>query len=443
MKKKLLIALCVVMAVSLAVGTTFAYLTDKQTIQNVFTVGNVNIEFAEPDFEQGVNALPGVEIEKAGYIANIGAVDAYVWATIAVPAALYEYVDLNMNGQYAYFGWKDLGIDREMDVNGEKYVAKTILCEEIIVSDDYDYLPFEAVTLDPRVDYNNEDGKYYIVENGQATEIALDLSKFAISCSAYAIQSAGFENVDKAYAAYMEQWGDDHFSEGAVFVTTQDAFEAAAAEDGVEVILGNGEFDLPATISDGAIIRGNGNTVLDTSAVANTIVVNDIVIDNVIIDNEVAEALPISGTATIVNCDIACERGPVLYNCYADGEIIFENCNISSATYALNIVGSGNVSIYNSEIAGWCSFGGDVDVRIEYSAFNKCELIPENSVLRFYADAEIYNTVFAPEMIIDASEANSDVTIKLSGCSVSDGSDINAITNTANANGKTITYIVE
>ena len=65
MKKKLIIALSVVMAVSLAVGTTLAYLTDKTTIANVFTVGNVNIEFEEIDFSKdGESAVPGVAVAK-------------------------------------------------------------------------------------------------------------------------------------------------------------------------------------------------------------------------------------------------------------------------------------------------------------------------------------------------------------------------------------------
>ena len=37
MKKKLLIALSVVMAVSLAVGSTLAFLTDKESVRNIRT----------------------------------------------------------------------------------------------------------------------------------------------------------------------------------------------------------------------------------------------------------------------------------------------------------------------------------------------------------------------------------------------------------------------
>ena len=442
MKKKLIIALSVVMAVSLAVGTTLAYLTDKETKANVFTIGNVNIDFDEPDFEQGSSALPGVAVAKQGYIENTGSVDAYVWATVAVPAAIYNYVDLDLSGSAAYFAWKELGQGREVDINGDKYVSVALLCEEVIVAGDYDFIPLDAVTVDPRVDFNNDDGKYYIVVAGQATEIPFDLSNFAVYCSAYAIQAEGFDDVDAAYAAYMAQWGDKHFSDGAVYVNTQDAFDAAAAEDGAEVVLAEGTYKLPATIGDGTSIRGNGNTVLDTSAIGKNIVVNDIAIDNVTIENEDAEALPISGTATITNCELSCERGPVVYNCYATGEIVFENCSISSPTYALNIVGEGNVIIRNSVIAGWCSFGGGVSVTIENSIFNKCAVL-ENSGLKFYGDATIYNTVFDPEMQILANEASKDVTITLVGCSVSDGSDIANITDASNKNGKTVTFDIQ
>ncbi len=443
MKKKLIIALSVVMAVSLAVGTTLAYLTDKETKANVFTIGNVNIDFEEPDFpEDGSSILPGVTVAKQGYIDNVGSVDAYVWATVAVPAAIYNYVDLDLSGSASYFAWKDLGQGREVEINGDKYVSVALLCEEVIVAGDYDYIPLDAVTVDPRVDFNNENGKYYIVVAGQATEIPFDLSNFAVYCSAYAIQAEGFNNVDEAYAAYMAQWGDKHFSDGAVYVNTQDAFDAAAAEDGAEIVLADGTYKLPATIGDGTSIRGNGNTVLDTSAIGKNIVVNDIAIDNVTIENEDAEALPISGTATITNCELSCERGPVVYNCRATGEIVFENCSISSPTYALNIVGEGNVIIRNSTIAGWCSFGGGVSVTIENSIFNKCVVL-ENSGLKFYGDATIYNTVFDPEMQILANEASKDVTITLVGCSLSDGSDIANITDASNKNGKTVTFDIQ
>ena len=445
MKKKLIIALSVVMAVSLAVGTTLAYLTDKATIANVFTVGNVDIFFDEPDFpkDEPASAAPGVAVAKQGYIENVGSVDAYVWATVAVPAAIYNYVDLDLSGTAAYFTWTNLGQGREVEINGDKYVSMAILCEDVIISGDYDYIPLDAVTVDPRVDFNNEDGKYYIVEAGQATEIPFDLSNFAVYYSAYAIQAEGFNNVNEAYDAYMYQWGDKHFSEGAVYVNTQEAFDEVAAEDGAEIVLANGTYTLPATIGDGTSIHGNGNTVLDTSSIGKNIVVNDIAIDNVIIENEEAEALPISGTATITNCELSCERGPVVYNCHATGEIVFDNCSVSSPTYALNIVGEGDVIIRNSTIEGWCSFGGGVSVTIENCIFNKCELVPENSVLKFYGDATISNTIFAPEMTISAYEASKDVVITLVGCSVSDSSDIANITDATNKNGKTVTFDIQ
>ena len=441
-----IIALSVVMAVSLAVGTTLAYLTDKETKANVFTVGNVNIDFDEPDFpKEGASAVPGVAVEKYGIITNVGSVDAYVWATVAVPAAIYNYVDVQLGATWKT--WIDLGQDREVEINGDKYIAMTLLCTDVLPANDvegegFDYTPLDAVTVDPRVDFNNDDGKYYIVEAGKATEIPFDLSNFAVYCSAYAIQAEGFNDVYEAYDAYMDQWGDKHFSEGAVFVNTQDAFDAAAAEDGAEVVLAEGTYKLPATIGDGTSIRGNGGTVLDTSAIGKNIVVNDITIENVTIENEVAEALPISGTATIKDCELSCERGPVIYNCTATGEIVFENCSVSSPTYAINIVGEGDVIIRNSTIAGWCSFGGGVSVTIENCVFNKCAVI-DNSGLKFYGDATIYNTVFDPEMQILANEASKDVTITLVGCSVSDGSDIANITNSSNENGKTVTFDIQ
>lgn len=66
MKKKIL-ALCLVVALlaTAIVGATLAYFTDTDEALNTFTVGNVNIDLTEPDWNPQKNHLqPGVEIPK-------------------------------------------------------------------------------------------------------------------------------------------------------------------------------------------------------------------------------------------------------------------------------------------------------------------------------------------------------------------------------------------
>ena len=55
--------------------------------------------------------------------------------------------------------------------------------------------------------------------------------------------------------------------DGEFYATIKDALEAGNSE----IVLGDGEFDMPATLNDGAVIVGNGeNTVLDMSAMNGT-----------------------------------------------------------------------------------------------------------------------------------------------------------------------------
>ena len=64
MKKKLiLLSLAMLLVIAAAVGTTFAYLTDKDTARNTFTVGKVMIDLTETT-GKSYQMVPGCEIDK-------------------------------------------------------------------------------------------------------------------------------------------------------------------------------------------------------------------------------------------------------------------------------------------------------------------------------------------------------------------------------------------
>ena len=71
MKKYLLIAVSAVLLVALSVGTTVAFLTDRDETVNVFTVGSVEIELVE-DYVQNSKLVPGKDINKDIQIENKG-----------------------------------------------------------------------------------------------------------------------------------------------------------------------------------------------------------------------------------------------------------------------------------------------------------------------------------------------------------------------------------
>ena len=93
MKKVIAIVLLVALVSAISIGATLAYLTDRDSEVNVFTIGDVTIDLKE-EFEQNSTLIPGVKIEKKPTITNTGKNDAWVWLTFAIPAAL----DVNTPG---------------------------------------------------------------------------------------------------------------------------------------------------------------------------------------------------------------------------------------------------------------------------------------------------------------------------------------------------------
>ena len=63
MKKKLLTALSIALILIVGIIGTIAYLTDRDSEVNVFTMGEVEIDLRE-DFEPGSELQPGKEIKK-------------------------------------------------------------------------------------------------------------------------------------------------------------------------------------------------------------------------------------------------------------------------------------------------------------------------------------------------------------------------------------------
>lgn len=86
-KKNIVIGLAMIMI--LAIGSTFAFFTDKDNVTNSFTVGNISIDLTEPSWnpENGKNITPSQTIAKDPKITNDGANDAFVFMSVKVPTA--------------------------------------------------------------------------------------------------------------------------------------------------------------------------------------------------------------------------------------------------------------------------------------------------------------------------------------------------------------------
>ena len=97
MKKKILtLSLAVCLAATAIVGGTLAYFTDTDSEENVFTVGNVDIDLDEPKWKEtgekeAEDAYPGEPLAKDPTVKNIGANPCFVRVSVS---NLDQFVDV-------------------------------------------------------------------------------------------------------------------------------------------------------------------------------------------------------------------------------------------------------------------------------------------------------------------------------------------------------------
>lgn len=191
---------CIMLAATLSIGGTLAYLTDVDTKVNTFTMGEVDIE-VEEEFEDGVELNPGAEVNKDAQITNVGENPAWVWMTVAVPSEAAGYIDLVWNGVTPDYTTENVTGD-----DGNTYTVYTVLVEDQLASGASTAKLLDGVKMDEFVDYR--DGKYIHVKGGVETEIDYDLSNLEVIVSGYAVQTEGFDTISEAYAGYGQQWGN-------------------------------------------------------------------------------------------------------------------------------------------------------------------------------------------------------------------------------------------
>lgn len=244
MKKKILsICLVAIIAITAIAGASLAYLTDRDSAENVFTFGNVEIELNETFKDNEL--IPGKKLTKEATITNTGKNDAWVWVTVAIPAALDDadasknVLHMNVPGRN-WLGyqnnekywtevqttatpedqcWKvDAFVTKGVKIDGVTYNVYTHLYNGVLAPKATTTTCLSNVYLDAHVDINT-DGQLYWVENGEANKIDWNINTDgtpSVYVSAYAIQEEGFETVEEAYAAYADQWGDNGAEYGAV-----------------------------------------------------------------------------------------------------------------------------------------------------------------------------------------------------------------------------------
>lgn len=456
MKKALILVASFVLVIALTIMGTVAYLTDRDSKVNVFTVGDVEIELSE-QFIQGSELMPGKQIEKIPTITNTGDSDAWVWLTFSIPSALDNAVQGTEQGSDKnIIHWNPIGATVEGYVNdarvakaiqqgllpegttaadilatnstwnvfnslgqGQNFYTETIdgvdyntyvlLYNKALEANESTLTGIYNIYLDARVDYNKNDNKYYLVENGVATEIKFDIAQTKIIISAYAVQKDNIANVNDAYAAYGKQWGANGSAIGnidVVYNTVSDdaSLENALMQNNDTIVISldaDVTYDVAAwannamggTAVKNIIIDGNGHTVnfYQTNSDWNNIVTNGATLT--ITDAHITNSGRNDGPWNRHDLNFACDV--ILNDVTSDKALAFKagatlrnvtiNDKNTSDTYAIWIQPKGQ----NIDIDGLvidmldCSDGRGIKIDEQYiSAPEKVTLTVKNAIFK-------------------------------------------------------------
>ena len=246
--KKIVASTAAVLGVAaLVAGGTIAYFTDKDTATNTFTLGNVDIELNEKDFNgQDINPanvgqlMPGSSTtaavaKNATVTVKEGSSDSYVWVELLVPAPLYEsksernesnnalhfnqFLDylsayynqtstnpnaVTMRGSGKFtpdWQWSTLKYIRPVTVNNTEYALLRTVHKDTVKAKETTSPAFSQFYMDDDVYYDhnyvnadNTKGAYMIPADGDAettTSWTPYYGDWKVIVNAYAIQAAG------------------------------------------------------------------------------------------------------------------------------------------------------------------------------------------------------------------------------------------------------------
>lgn len=247
MKKKILsICLVAVIAVMAITGASLAYLTDTDEADNVFVVGNVDIDLLEQqrdgeggleDFENDKVLLPIVGsaqgekdslglpvaenyVDKIVNVKNTGKTDAFVRVVFAFPANMDDaksaaemMLHWNYDGSEKAGNWTREDNGAKVTIENVEYNLYTYTYNPILATGETTDSPaITGVYIDSRVDAAaDKDGNItYFMKNSRGEEVSATFAKETgpqIYVVAQAVQAKGFDTVG-AKAALNEAFGE-------------------------------------------------------------------------------------------------------------------------------------------------------------------------------------------------------------------------------------------
>lgn len=460
----------IVMALTLSLSGTLAYLQDTDEDVNVMTLGNVQIEQLEYErkVDNNGNYISTGEKDQWGYTPD--ELQEFTPGKPLYPAvyqgenAPWDTRDAEGQSDYQQ-SWAEIGApgSNELWTNGygiENVVDKFVFVKNTGKSDAY-YRTIIAVespetdsetavlhlnaTGNSRFDWDSTtDGtqkfdsarKFYVTINGvrynvyeviyteiltpgetsrpSFLQVYLDKKATNEDCALYGdtleilVVSQAVQVAGFADAQTALEEAFDPISETNHPWLEGDGIIRVANQAEFEAAVGNAKAGDTILMADGEYTL-NGNMKEGVSYIGS---------GDTVISNPTGRAL--TGNlkdVTIANMTIDGSDG--LRYCYAYGTVVLDNCVIEGDTYGIHFDGgSGNVIIRNSQIKGWNSFGR----ALESVTFENCDFSKSNyGCVRFYQNATMTDCTFSSDFSwIDSGCDN--ITIKLIDCEYQNGS---------------------
>jgi hypothetical protein len=143
-QRKAILAIIAVLLIIAIITGIYPYFTSIKNAENVFTIGNIDINLTEGDAWDNVasgvapdiaqNIQPGQAIDKAPVVQNVGANPAYVYLKVYVPVNNYQdlftYEINETEGQD--IGWTKRDEDMHTTIDGQVYNIYTYEYDEIL-----------------------------------------------------------------------------------------------------------------------------------------------------------------------------------------------------------------------------------------------------------------------------------------------------------------------
>lgn len=212
MKKIIITGLALALTAALTVGGTLAYLTDRDSEANIFTVGNVDIELVG-DFKGATGAAvltPGSDVDLNVQIENVGPNDAWVWCTYAVPEDLDADV---IQMDHSIDRWHpdyEIHLGGYTDDQGTIYNVYSALYTDVLPAGQTTPVALSKIRLTHTLDVDPAGGMH-LVDAGTVKDLGWNLNQEGnpvVYVKAYAIQKEDFHSVEEAYWAYIGQWSE-------------------------------------------------------------------------------------------------------------------------------------------------------------------------------------------------------------------------------------------